>query len=238
MIRIPLSPERIAPQVNLTSTEYHYLVHVLRLKAGDQLEVFDGAGTRFPAQLISEQKLELGSGIPETPISRKLILAQALIKGDKMELVIQKATELGVSSIAPFHSLRSVVRLDGKRAQERVVRWRKIAQEAARQCGRLDIPEVLDIFSFPSLLQWAQKENLLLCLLYEKEKEKPLPSIILSSHKPILLGVGPEGGFDKSEIQIARENGAKTASLGHRVLRTETAGLAAVTIIRFLEGDL
>lgn len=238
MIRIPISPERIAAQVSLTSTERHYLLHVLRLKAGDQLEVFDGTGTRFPAQLTGEQKLELGSGIPETPSSRKLILAQALIKGDKMELVIQKATELGVSSIAPFCSLRSVVRLEGTRAQERVLRWRKIAQESARQCGRPDIPEVQNIFSFASLLQWAQEESFLLCFLYEKEKEKRLPDIMQNSHKPILLGVGPEGGFDDSEIQMGRENGAQTVSLGQRILRTETAGLAAVTIIRFLDGEL
>src|SRR5262249_45202211 len=135
------------PKVRLEGAGFHHLVHVLRLKAGDAVEIFDGRGRSFSGRVGSVKRgsAEILLGPPATASQpgRYVMLVQSLPKADKMEWIIQKATELGASAFAPVHSARSVVRLRGARLEQRLQRWRTIAQQAARQCGRSDVPEIL-----------------------------------------------------------------------------------------------
>ncbi|HCF60840.1 MAG TPA: 16S rRNA (uracil(1498)-N(3))-methyltransferase [Myxococcales bacterium] len=238
MIRLPLPRERIAERVELTRSERHYLLDVLRLREGDELEVFDGAGGRHRAWLEGDSSLRLGPRSADAPSHAPIALAQALAKGEKMELVIEKATELGVAEILPFASERSVVRLEGRRAEERVERWRRIAASAARQCGRADLPAVQPVGTLESVLASAAHRGARRLFLWEKEHERRLSSALAGFDGPVVLIVGPEGGFSDAEAELARARGAETVSLGARVLRTETVALAALAVAQFLRGEL
>ncbi len=240
MNRLPVPAGRIgtAGRVELTREERHYLCDVLRLPDGAALEVFDGVGGRYPAILVAGTVLELGARVAEPPPARPLVLAQALVKGDKMELVIQKATELGVQAIAPFAAARSVVRLEGDRASERVQRWQRIADEAARQSGRADVHRVLPIVPFPKLLERSVAEGVRPLVLFERERSRRLSEALAANPGPAHLVIGPEGGFADEEIAAADQAGSETVTLGRLVLRTETAGLAALCVARFLAGEL
>jgi 16S rRNA (uracil1498-N3)-methyltransferase len=238
VIRLPLPRERIAERVELTRAERHYLLDVLRLREGDELEVFDGAGGRYRATLEADASLRLGPSSADEPSRAPIALAQALAKGDKMELVIEKATELGVAEILPFASERSVVRLEGRRAEERVERWRRIAAAAARQCGRADIPAVQHVGTLESVLDSASRQGARPLFLWERERERRLSHALADFDGPVVLIVGPEGGFSDAEAKLARARGAEPVSLGVRVLRTETVALAALAVAQFLRGEL
>lgn len=237
MIRLPVPGERIAARVELTRAERHYLLDVLRLSPGATLEVFDGAGGRYRATLGEDGALALGER-EEGAGRAAIVLAQALVKGDKMDLVVQKATELGASAVAPFESERSVVRLSGARAEERVRRWQKIAEEAARQCGRADVPRVHPVMSLAGALEVGRSLGARCIVLWEREKFCRLGQAAAEAAGPLLIAAGPEGGFSDGEIEGARASGAVTASLGARVLRSETAPLAALSVLLFLAGEL
>jgi 16S rRNA (uracil1498-N3)-methyltransferase len=238
VIRLPICLERIAGEVELTRAERHYLLDVLRLSAGASLEVFDGLGSRYPARLVSGDRLELGSQVKDDQGLRRLVLAQALAKGEKMDLVAQKATELGASGLAPFTAARSVVKLDTRRAVERVKRWQRIADEAARQCGRADVPVVSPLGTLAEILEKARFEGAAALVLSEQEKARRLSEALLETAGPVVLVVGPEGGFTSEEMEACRTLGARAVTLGRRILRTETAGLVALAVARFLDGDL
>lgn len=238
MIRLPIPRERIASRVPLDRAERHYLVDVLRLQPGACFEVFDGQGGRYAATLGDDGCASLGPRQDEGAAGRAIVLAQALAKGEKMDLVVQKATELGASSIAPFAASRCVVRLEGKKAEERVARWRRIAEEASRQSGRADVPEVLPIQGFAELLDTAKGQGARALVLFEQEKALRFSQALADSPGPVVVVVGPEGGFTDDEIALACARGAQAVTLGRRILRTETAGFAALAIARFLDGDL
>lgn len=237
VIRLPVAPERIAHRVELTRAEQHYLLDVLRLGADATLEVFDGIGGCYPARLVSSDAVELGERRDEVAGSRAIVLAQALAKGEKVDFVVQKATELGATAIAPFEATRSVVRLDAARAGDRVRRWQRIASEAARQCGRADVPPVWSVGTLASILERARAEQMKPLVLFEQERARRF-SEALAEPGPVMIVVGPEGGFTAEEIATSQHRGGAAVSLGRRVLRTETAGLAALVIARFIEGDL
>jgi 16S rRNA (uracil1498-N3)-methyltransferase len=237
VIRLPVPGERIAARVELSRAERHYLLDVLRLSPGAVLEVFDGAGGRYRATLREDGALALGER-EEGPARAAIVLAQALVKGDKMDLVAQKATELGASAVVPFESERSVVRLSGARAEERVRRWQKIAEEAARQCGRADVPRVHPVMSLAGALEVGRSLGARCIVLWEREKSCRLGQAAAEAAGPLLIAAGPEGGFSDGEIEEARAAGALTASLGARVLRSETAPLAALSVLLFLAGEL
>lgn len=237
MIRLPVERSRIGERLTLTPQERHYLVTVLRLSPGDALEVFDGEGGRHLATLADLETLALGPRSAQLP-RREVVLAQGLAKGDKVELVVQKATELGASAIAPFSSERAVVKLEGARAVERVARWQKIAAEAARQCNRADVPEVRPIVSLEEVVRRAVQENAAPLLLWEEERLLKLSAAVARHAGPLLLIVGPEGGLSREEVARAVSAGAQTVTLGSRVLRTETVALAALAVVEFLEGEL
>jgi 16S rRNA (uracil1498-N3)-methyltransferase len=227
--------------LSLTAEQARYLGLVLRLRDGDAVEVFDGRGTRLAARLsplpAGELALRLGEPARDEGASGSIVLAQALSKGEKLDWVVQKATELGVSRIVPFAAERSVVKLSAERGAARVERLRRIAQEAARQCGRADVPQVDAPAAWEELLALPRQDPPLIAVLLDADPGLP-PLGQLDPGPRVLLVVGPEGGFSAREREGAAAAGLLAASLGRRVLRTETAGLAAVAIVQHLRGEL
>jgi 16S rRNA (uracil1498-N3)-methyltransferase len=228
-IRLNISYTEIFPNkiVEISKEDRKYIFSVLRLKIGNSIIVIDGKGKSFEAKIIDKNKLEIieeDKKNIEDPFS--LILCQALLKGEKMDMIIQKTTELGVKKIIPFVSERCILKNTNK-----IERWRKIAKEASEQSGRNFVPEITDLTNFENLI--SRIDNGL--LFWEKE-EKPLISLIkeLDISKPIFLLIGPEGGFSEKEILNVREKGIKTASLGRRILRAETASIVSLSILNFL----
>jgi 16S rRNA (uracil1498-N3)-methyltransferase len=249
MRRLFLPPEQIARAregvLLLSPDQAHYLKTVLRLREGDAVEVFDGEGTRIDARIagagVEGLALRLLGRTEKAPApGPHLVLAQALSKGDKLEVVIQKATELGVARVIPFAAERSVVRLAEDRGAARAARFRRIAQEAARQCGRADVPAVDAPASWEDLFALLRQEPGLRGVLLDGGAQSA--DLAQAAHHPgpgparILIAVGPEGGFSPTEMERARANGFAAASLGPLTLRTETAGLAALAILQHLHG--
>ncbi len=234
--RLHLPPERIAAgRARLTAEASHYLRTVLRLRPGDSLEVFDGAGGAWTATLGEGEELALGARRDVPPPGARLWLAFALPKGEKGELVVQKATELGVERLLPFAAARSVVKLDPRRGADRARRWRRIAAEAARQCGRADLPEVDAPAPLAAVL--AATPPGFRCLVFHGPGGDRLAEAVDPGASGHLLVVGPEGGLAPAEVDRCLAAGARVASLGPRVLRAETAAIAAVALLQHRVGD-
>jgi 16S rRNA (uracil1498-N3)-methyltransferase len=228
--------------LELAAAAAHYLRSVLRLSPGALLEVFDGRGGRWPAEVLRAGPegvaLRLGARLPEaTTAGADVVLAQALAKGDKLDLIVQKATELGVQRIVPLAAERSVVRLDAERGRARAERWRRIAQEASRQCGRADVPAVDEPASWPQLFALLAQDPQRRGLLLDPEAEVRLSAAARGTPR-LLLAVGPEGGFSPAERDQAAAAGLFPCGLGPRVLRTETVALAALAVLQHLHGGL
>lgn len=222
--------------VALTASQARYLETVLRLAPGAEVEVFDGEGRRFAAEL-EPSALRIGKELPRAfASSLDVWLAQAIVKGDKLDLVVQKATELGISRILLFDSTRSVVKLDDRRAGSRVERLQRVAEEAARQCGRSDIPQIDGPIPFDDLSARIEPDRLGL-LLDPEETELRLSQAARGASR-LCLVVGPEGGLAPEERDRAAAAGMIPVSLGRLILRTETAGLAALVVVRHLAGEL
>ncbi len=169
----------------------------------------------------------------DTELPSRIVLFQGLPKGDKMEMIVQKAVELGAYSIAPFAAKRSVVRLDEKKAAKKQARWQAIAKGAAEQSGRSIIPEVKSILTFTEALE-ASKELDVLLIPYELEEGMKETARIIEAIRPgqsVGIFIGPEGGFEEEEVELAKKAGASAVSLGKRILRTETAGLMALSVL-------
>lgn len=235
-------PSPAPAELVLTEGRRHYLVQVLRLEVDDALEVFDGTGRAFDARVlgVDDRRVRLSLG-PErqAPRRRAVTVLQGLPKGDKLEWVLQKGTELGASAFVPLEAERSVVRLEPKRAAERTSRWTKIVEEAARQCRRDDVPRVHAPASLRSALE-ALPGGTLVLVLDEEERSVPLGEAFRSARpdQPVALVVGPEGGLARGELETLRASGARPVTLGTRILRTETAALAALAVMSHLDGEL
>lgn len=220
----------------------HHL-RVLRLVQGDQVELFDGRGRARRGTIASlserEARIDLGEW-REASRPALVTLGQALSKSDRFELVVQKATELGVSRITPLALSRCVVRLDAEKGAERARRWRKIAEEASRQSERSDVPEVEEPQGLASFLLGAKERGEEIALLWEERKEALRLGDWLASRRgrPVALIVGPEGGITEEEAEEARAAGATEVGLGPRILRTETAGIVAAAIALHGMGEL
>lgn len=219
----------------LSAAESHHIKNVLRLKIGDEIIICDRAGAQYAGQIDSLDDqcgvkiLSLLKSLSEPGL--KLTLCQCLPKGDKLELIIQKCTELGISRIIPVSSSRCVSRPDNKDAQKKTARWQKIAAEASKQCGRSVIPEITRITSLQALGLSGRR-----LFAYELENAVSLTDKQLRNEPEAALLIGPEGGFDASEAEHLIQNGWEPVSLGPRILRTETASIAAVSIIMALAG--
>ena len=225
--------------------EAKYLADVLRMQVGECICLCDGARTDFTGKIteltrsrVTVELIKRERNNTEPPY--EAVLYQALVKGDKMDMIIQKSVELGVSKIVPVSCSRSIVRLDGKDIEKKIARWQKIAEEAARQCGRGVIPKIEAPISFTAALEQAAKKSDLVFLPWEGEKSRPLSTLLdefavnLPSGEPGLpvlsFFIGPEGGFDPHEIDRAESSSVKTVTLGRRILRTETAGIAVLSM--------
>jgi 16S rRNA (uracil1498-N3)-methyltransferase len=225
------------------AADYRYLARVLRLGPGAEVTVFDGQGREAPARIqtidAAREEVVLVVASPRRAVmGLPITLIVALLKADKMDLVVQKATELGVHRIVPVAAARSVVHLDEGRAAGRVARWRKIAREAARQCGRADAPVV----ELPRPVRDAVVDvptGAWKAIFHEGVKGASLRKA-LPPERPAaaVVAVGPEGGFDAAEVEAAQAAGFVAVGLGPRILRAETAALAAVVAIGFALGDL
>jgi 16S rRNA (uracil1498-N3)-methyltransferase len=236
--RLHVPPEQLGRgnPVALTPSQARYLETVLRLPPGSPVEVFDGQGRRFDAVLESAG-LRIGAELPRAAQSALDVwLAQAIVKGDKLDLVVQKATELGASRIVLLDTARSVVKLEDKRAASRVERLRRVAEEAARQCGRSHVPPIDGPVGLDELCERLEPDRLGL-LLDPDERELRFSDAARGSSR-VCLAVGPEGGFASEERDRAASAGMLCVSLGKLILRTETAGLAALAVLRHLAGDL
>lgn len=226
----------------LQGPELAHLRKVLRLKPGDRVRVFDDAGWEHEAvirQLSAEKGeieiIESYEARRESPL--QLTLALGLTKGEKIDWVVEKATELGVHRIVPFTSSFAVPRLDEKKIVARTARWNKIALSAVKQCGRTRRPEILPLCAFDALLD---RPAMLKLIFWEKEQHQSLYDA-RDKHTDtdsVLLAVGPEGGFTAQEAAAAVARGFATIGLGRRTLRAETAAIVALGLVQFLWGDL
>jgi len=213
--------------------QVHYLRDVLRMAAGDVVEIFDGSGSGYlgEVELKGSEVLVRGlKSIPSLESPFRLILAAALIKSAKFELVLQKATELGVSEIIPLRTRLIEVRIPDDRIESRYERWRRIVLEAARQCGRSDAPALRKPLEFANFLSVEELSPCTKILFYEKALEPFVPGCLVTDQ--ILLCIGPEGGWDPAEIRKARDAGCRILGLGPWILRAETASIAAVSIVQ------
>lgn len=231
-------------EVTITGSDAHHITRVLRLGPGEIIECVDPEGLLHLVRIeeagaaVRGKVEETRKGLQESPLH--LVLFQGLTKGEKMDLVVQKAVELGAAAIVPFTSRYTVVQLGDKQAEKRVERWERIAREAAKQCGRTRLPRVERVHSFAEVVDRvraaADREHLVLAA-YEAERERRI-SEIQAAPKAISAIVGPEGGFTPQEIAQLEEAGAVICTLGPRILRTETAGLVLLSILGYRWGDL
>lgn len=233
----------LAEKMTLRGLDAHHASHVLRLKPGDEIIVVDSHGMAARAKLekagvaeIALTCIEKIAGDSEPPVA--VYLAQGLAKGDKMDFIVQKAVELGVSKIIPLTADRSVVRYDHAKQANRRDRWQKIAMEAAKQCGRLVVPKVMMFEDIQGLLV-KYGQDFMTVMLYEGEQKNSFKTLLKNCQaRAVLLLVGPEGGFSEREVALCRLHGVRTVTIGPRILRTETAALAALSIVMYECGDL
>ena len=227
-------------KITLTGSDLNHMKNVLRMRIGEEVWISDGSKKVYHCTIEEFMEdcailhiLEAEEAGYELP--NQIYLFQGLPKGDKMELIIQKAVELGVYSIVPVEMKRCVVKLDEKKAQKKTARWQQISESAAKQSKRMLIPEVKRVMSWKEALAFAKELDVLL-VPYELAKGMKGTREIISSIKSdqsIGIFIGPEGGFEEEEVQAAIEAGAKPVTLGKRILRTETAGMTMLSILMF-----
>ncbi|MFZ5592299.1 MAG: 16S rRNA (uracil(1498)-N(3))-methyltransferase [Bacillota bacterium] len=244
MHRFFVAPQQLdGPLVHIEGSDAKHISRVLRLGPGDQIMLLDGNGRAARARIVAVHKdtvtcsiLEYTAATGEPPL--RVILLQALPKGDKLEQIIQKAVELGVHEVWPVQTRRCVVQLAGEKATARQNRWQRVAYEAAKQCRRPAVPQVRMLLAWADALA-ALPPSTLLILPWEEEAGTGLKSV-LNQPVPatVAVAVGPEGGWAPEEVELARRHGARTVSLGPRILRTETAGPAVLAALMFHWGDL
>lgn len=224
-------------RVPIGGADARKIVAVLRLREGDDVELIDSAGTRFDARLHVDGSdvaaSLLAAHTVEPQATRAVDVAQAIPKGQKMDFVIEKATELGARAIVPFCSERSVARAPGA---EKIERWQRVARTAAQQCGRSFVPEIPSVLSFEELLERFKQYDAVLFpweLASPDPLRKTLPRLLDRAYR-VLVVVGPEGGFSHAEADAAVAQGARLLWLGTRILRTETAAMVLLAILEYL----
>ncbi len=229
----------VGQTLRLTEEASHHLAHVLRVKIADSLVIFNGQGGEYLAMITHIDKKnvtvllkEYLSRTAESPL--ELFLAQGISRGEKMDWTIQKAVELGVNKIIPLWTERSTVKLDKERLEKRVQHWQAIAIHAAQQSGRNQITEITQ----PQTLSMIITEKIEYRFILSPTGNVQLNTLSLPPSAKILLLIGPEGGFSEAETKLATEAGCLALHLGPRILRTETAAIAAITALQCYFGDL
>jgi 16S rRNA (uracil1498-N3)-methyltransferase len=242
MYRFFVEKEQIGEKaIRIIGSDVNHIKNVLRMKPGEELLLSDGEKKEYHCQItdltddavtaeimfVKEEGLELPA---------KVYLFQGLPKNDKMELIIQKAVELGVYKVIPMATKRAVVKLDAKREEKKRARWQSIAESAAKQAKRLIIPEVMPVMSFKEGVAFAKSMEVRL-LPYELAENMAYTREILGKIQPgqeIAVFIGPEGGFAEEEVELALAEGMSCITLGKRILRTETAGMTVLSILMYL----
>ena len=232
-------------KIHITGSDVNHIKNVLRMRQGETILISAGDNLEYTC-LVSEMEAEeviadisyvqeVGMELPS-----KIYLFQGLPKADKMELIIQKAVELGVYEIVPVATKRAVVKLDPKKEEKKRLRWQSIAESAAKQAGRALIPQIATCITFEKALRMCNGLDAALIPYEKAEGMQHARDQVRALHGKHSIGIfiGPEGGFEESEIEAARAAGAIPITLGHRILRTETAGLTMLSILMFeLEED-
>ena len=232
-------------KITITGEDVLHIKKVLRHKDGDVLKICDGRGTFYSAKILDIAECEISCEIidtkkADTEPELEVTLYQGLPKASKMDYIIQKTTELGILNIVPVALSRCVVKLEGKKAEEKKCeRWQKISSEAAKQCGRGVIPKVFLPMTLDEVIEDMKKCDLSFAL-YEAEEERNLKKILTTTPnvKKLSFLVGPEGGLADEEVEKLKKAGIASVGLGKRILRTETAGEAALSMIMYELGDI
>lgn len=236
----PCQIDEKAHQIHITGNDVKHIVNVLRMKPGEELWISDGEKKEYHCVIEAADSQEVGLKIlyaqePDYELPSRIYLFQGLPKADKMELIIQKAVELGAYEIIPVETKRCVVRLDGKKAAKKTERWQQIAESAAKQSKRMLVPSVHSVMSYREALAYARELDVQL-IPYELAEGMAETKEILGRIRPgqsVGIFIGPEGGFEESEVAAAVSAGASPITLGKRILRTETAGLAILSVLMF-----
>ena len=239
-------PGTFAEEITITGGDAHHLAHVMRAQIGDEITVAGVGGrvARMTVSAVVPDAVQLSLEeylVQEEENSHEVILVQALLKGEKMDFVVQKAVELGAAALYPVMTERVVVRYDAKKAAARAARWQKIADEAAKQCGRRALMPVAEITELSSLLQNAEffhTSDTAVIFCYEGEAEQSMRTALRAlTARRIVLVVGPEGGFSLAEAAAVCAASAEVVSLGRLILRAETAALTALVLAQYELGN-
>ena len=236
-----VTPDQVDEKnIYIEGSDVNHMRNVLRMKTGGQVEVSDGNNLKYLCEIVDYETDKAVLKILErrkadTELSSKLYLFQGLPKSDKMELIVQKAVELGAYKIVPVATKRCVVKLDAKKAEKKVERWNSIAESAAKQAGRSIIPEVSEVMSYQAALRMVKELDVVLIPYELAEGMEETKAVIkaMKSGQSVGIFIGPEGGFEQEEVEEAVMQGAKPVTLGRRILRTETAGMAMLSILMF-----
>lgn len=228
-------------EIVITGADVNHIRNVLRMRADEEVLIADGQGAEYRCKLTDLGENEVRAQIlwkldGNAELASAVTLFQGLPKSDKMDLIVQKCVELGVDRIVPVSTKRAVVKLDAKKERTRLKRWNTISESAAKQSGRGVIPEVSGVMSFEKALEEAKKLDVLL-IPYERAEHMAETRRVMGEIRPgqsVGIFIGPEGGFEESEVEEAVAAGAKAITLGKRILRTETAGLAVMSMLSYL----
>ncbi len=239
MPRFFVSPDSVKEnEIEITGIDVNHIKNVLRMQAGERIEVCDGEGNDYVCVIKSLERDSVLLDIEEihpsgTELKKKIYLFQGLPKSDKMELIIQKAVELGVYEIIPTVTSRCIVKIDAKKEDKKIARWQQIAESAAKQSGRGIIPKIKAPMSLKEAFEYSKSIDTVL-IPYEKSEGIDSARAILTKAgegSSVAVFIGPEGGFEEKEIEFAENNGAYAITLGKRILRTETAGLCILSVL-------
>lgn len=244
-----VAPDQIGEdRIRFTGPDVNHMRNVLRMKRGEEVIVSDGTGQDYLCRVLSLEKDEALAVIEalcgeSRELTSRIWLFQGLPKSDKMELIIQKAVELGAAGIVPVATKNAVVKLDARKEDAKLKRWRAIGESAAKQSKRSVMPEVLGVMTLKEAFEYTKKEDFHLRMIpYERSVGMEATRRLLKQVEPgknVAVFIGPEGGFDEQEIHEALALGIEPVSLGKRILRTETAGLAILAALMLrLEGGL
>lgn len=224
----------------ISGGDVNHIKNVLRLRCDDKILISDGNGTDYECSITDISDDEVVANIEDVfrnaaELSTKITLFQGMPKSDKLELIIQKAVELGVYEVVPVITKRTVVKIDDKKASKKLDRYNGIAESAGKQSGRGIIPQIKEFMTFKQALEYAKNLDMNIIPYEEAEGLEYSRQIIrdVKGKKSLGIFIGPEGGFAKEEVDMAIEMGAQCITLGNRILRTETAGLAVLSIIMF-----
>ena len=227
-------------KVRITGADLNHMKNVLRMRIGEDVWISDGSEKEYHCTIEEFQEDSavlhiLYAQESQYELPSQIYLFQGLPKGDKMELIIQKAVELGAYAVVPVETRRCVVKLDAKKAQKKVTRWQQISESAAKQSKRMLIPEVKNVMNWKEALAFAKGLDVVL-IPYELAQGMKETREILSAIQPgqsVGIFIGPEGGFEEEEVRDAMEAGGKPVTLGKRILRTETAGMTMLSILMY-----